>query len=440
MSGAVLGSFRVVLWVCCALGWALLGSSPAGAASESEAPLVPLAADRARALAPLLRGSDLVLVESQPSGSLKQITLLTLVAARPETVREVVFRAERYPDFIRQLKGSQISRSDDGSLEHAFQIDLGILRFEARNRIAELPASPDPARSGAESADSSEPRDLGSDVRPLELVDPEPSPGGRRRLRLDFYAAGGGTVLAVCAYSSLASSPEPVHRLLATSPLFQHGIVAASALSFALLIKRQAEVLTGSSGVVLPASGPADYDPLLLRGPVALLRSRDGRLRDISVVLRSSASREGLLDAARQAARWPETMPILASSQELIGTEEQPMVDLRFSLPLLVFQSRYAVHTLGYGVDLLAVAGELLGSRLRFDIQAATGASEADSAPASRLILRGQHSFDRASQRLRQLYRSEPLWEYGVNFSLYFILAQGVRRLAEGSAVMGSAR
>lgn len=429
-----------MLAVLCALGCALWGRHAAGAASDSDVSLVPIAADRARALAPLLRGSDLVLVESQPSGSLKQITLLTLVAARPDTVREVAFRAERYPDFIRQLKGSQVSRSDDGSLEHAFQIDLGMVRFDARNRIAELPASPDPARSGAESADSSEPRDSGSDVRPLELIDPEPAPGGSRRLRLDFYAAGGGTVLAVCAYSSLAGSPEPVRRLLAVTPLFQHGIVAASTLSFALLIKRQAEALTGSPGVVLPASGPADYEALLLRGPVALLRGRDGRLRDISVVLRSSASREVLLDAARQASRWPETMPIVASSQELIGAEEQSMVDLRVALPLLAFHSRYAVHTLGYGVDLLAVAGELLGSRLRFDIQAAPATSEADAAPASRLILRGQHSFDRASQRLRQLYRSEPLWEYGVNFSLYFILAQGLRRLAEGSAATGSSR
>ena len=71
------------------------------------------------------------------------------------------------------------------------------------------------------------------------------------------------------------------------------------------------------------------------------------------------------------------------------------------------------------------------------DIQAAPGTSEADAAPCQPADLKGQHSFDRASQRLRQLYRSEPLWEYGVNFSLYFILAQGcagwLRKRSDGA-------
>lgn len=51
----------------------------------------------------------------------------------------------------------------------------------------------------------------------------------------------------------------------------------------------------------------------------------------------------------------------------------------------------------------------------------------------SKLILRGQQQLDRASLVLRQLYRIEPLMEYGVNLSLYLVLLQSVRSQAERS-------
>ena len=44
-----------------------------------------------------------------------------------------------------------------------------------------------------------------------------------------------------------------------------------------------------------------------------------------------------------------------------------------------------------------------------------------------------QRKGHRASLVLRQLYRIEPLMEYGVNLSLYLVLLQSVRGLAERS-------
>lgn len=418
----------LVLFAWLILGPRFLPGGPtwtaAQAAQDNDAPLLPIPADRARALAPLLRGSEMVLVESQPNGSLKQLTILTLVAARPETVRDVVLRAERYPDFVRNLSSSQVTRNEDGSFDHAFHVAYGFVGFSARNRFAELPPA---TESGGEVGE------LASDARPVEMFDPNPAPYGNRHLRFDFYAAGGGTVLAVYAYTNLPGSLEFVRRFLSVTPLFEHGIAMATALTFALSIKSRAEGLTGTPGVVLPAAGPADYEFLLERGPLAFLRSHKGRLSETSLITRSTASREVLLDAARQISRFSESIPIVARSAELIGADDQPLVDLQISAPLFSFQSRYAIRTLGYSVDMLAVSGELLGSRLRWDIQSSPSTGEAGAAAGSKLILRGQHQFERSSLILRQLYRIEPLMEYGVNLSLYLILLQGVRGIAERS-------
>lgn len=414
-----------------------LGLPVARADQDSAAPLSLIAPARVRALAPLLRSHDLTLIESHPSGSLKQLTILTLVAARPETVREVVWQAERYPEFLHNLSRSQVSRSDDGSFVHSFQVAYGVLGLAGRNRFVERLPVP------AAAADDGEAR---GEARPIELFDPEPGPQGNRHLRFEFYAAGGGTVFSLYAYASLPSTIDLVRRFVALSPQLEPGFALAAALTFALSVKSRAEQLTAAPGVVLPAAGPADYDFLLARGPVALLRSRRGRLSDISLIARSPASREALLDAVRQSSRWSESIPIVAKSSELAGSDEQSLVELQLTAPLFSLQSRYAIHTLGYSVDMLGVAGELVDSRLRWDIQplGASGAalsaagSDDSAAPASKLILRGQHSLERASLILRQLYRREPLMEYGVNLGLYLLLLNGVRSSAERSGGTGS--
>lgn len=460
---------------------ALSAACPAHAAQDNDAVLVPVPVERARALAPLLRTHDVALVESNPSGSFKQLTLLTLVAARPEVVRDVVLHAERYPDFIRNLSNTQVSRNPDGSFDHAFQVTYGFVGFSSRNRFAALPPPPPLSAAGTPSPEALGPEDVPS----IELYDPNPAPYGNRHLRFDFYAAGGGTVLALYAYTNLPGTLDFVRRFLSVTPLFEHGIAITTALTFVFSIKARAEQLTGSPGVILPAPGGASYEFLLDRGPVALFRSHGGRLVETSLITRSHASREALLDAARQAGRWSDAVPIIGRSVELLGPDDQPVIDLQLSLPLSSFHTRYALRTLGYSVDFFGIAGDLLGSRLRWDILSSprpepppvvdgSAAAATSAAPAthpnptaamapppaspqptaslspatavqpppatagpppasSKLILRGQQQLDRASLVLRQLYRIEPLMEYGVNLSLYLVLLQSVRGLAERS-------
>src|SRR5689334_3171436 len=84
----------LVLLLLPALG--VLLPARAGAAHRQPMPLQQLPPDKVRGLAPLLRTSDLALLESDPKGELRQITTITLAAARPETVREVLIHPEHY--------------------------------------------------------------------------------------------------------------------------------------------------------------------------------------------------------------------------------------------------------------------------------------------------------------------------------------------------------
>lgn len=444
---APFGDRRLPRWLRTLAVLLVLCAAHAGhAAQDNDAVLVPLPVERARSLAPLLRTHDVALVESNPNGSFKQLTLLTLVAARPDIVRDVILHAERYPDFVRNLSSSQVSKNADGTFDHTFQVAYGFVGFSARNRFAELPA-PIAGPPGTPAFDNA----LGPDDAPsIEIFDPNPAAYGNRHLRFDFYAAGGGTVLAVYAYTNLPSSLDFVRRFLTVSPLFEHGIAITTALTFALSVKGRAEQQAGSPGVILPAARSVGYDFLLDRGTVALFRSQQGRLQETSLITRSSAGPETVLDAVRQTSRWNESIPIIGRSNELLGNDAQSFVDLQLSLPLSSFQTRYALRALAYSVDLLAISGDLIGSRLRWDVQGLAAMSDPAATPStagstssppmlSKLILRGQAQLDRSSLVLRQLYRIEPLMEYGVNLSIYLVLLHGLRSAAERS-VLSAAR
>src|SRR5262245_15372845 len=88
------------------LAWALvlLCAMPVAATT-----LTPLDGSQVQRLAPLLRGSDLVLFESTPKGALRQVTSMLAVAAPPALVREVLVHPERNREFVRNMSRSEVS-------------------------------------------------------------------------------------------------------------------------------------------------------------------------------------------------------------------------------------------------------------------------------------------------------------------------------------------
>src|SRR5689334_22258013 len=75
-------------------------------AEPHPAPLRSFPAARLEALGPMLRSQDVVVVETGEHGALKQLTALTLAAAPPEVVRDVVIHPERYGEFVRNMSVS----------------------------------------------------------------------------------------------------------------------------------------------------------------------------------------------------------------------------------------------------------------------------------------------------------------------------------------------
>jgi hypothetical protein len=97
----------------------------------------------------------------------------------------------------------------------------------------------------------------------------------------------------------------------------------------------------------------------------------------------------------------------------------------------LSWRTRYLVRALPSSVDMLGTGGDLAGSRLRFDVSALRPAPGPSHAATSQIVLRASQQYDKGSLLVRQLYKLEPLFEYGVNVGLQLMLLRGLRQHAE---------
>src|SRR4051794_32172829 len=117
-----------VLAVTAFLGMALCNCA-AWAETKVAPTLNPLPDAKLAELGPLLRGGDFVLIESDERGWERQVTALSLVAAAPEVVREIVIHPERYPEFVRNMQGSTIKKNADGSFDHTYKLSYTVASF-----------------------------------------------------------------------------------------------------------------------------------------------------------------------------------------------------------------------------------------------------------------------------------------------------------------------
>lgn len=413
--GRPLGQPALRLFARVLLLWCgLLGGVPQVVAALPTAGPVPLPPQALLATVPALRTNDLVLVESRANGTLKQLSLATLIAAPPELVHRVIWDIGQYPQFVNNLTKSSVTPDPDGSVEHAFELSYTAFRLDGHHRYFARPSAP------------------GMAMPPVEIIDSEPWPPGqgpRRYYRCELFPAGGGTLLAIYGVVHLEQSGNLVRKLLAKSPSLEHGIALTSLAAFGLRMKARAEALAGAQAVTLPIGGTATYDALLGRGIVALLRTGALAPREQSLIARTTASPEALARTIGAVGDWQNLVPVVTRSTQTSAVDGQgdkrPEVTLELSLPLLSFTSRFVVRTHGYSVDLLAIGGELRGMRLRWDVQPGS---------PSHLILRSQKSLAQASLALRQLFAVEPLFEQGISLGLDLVFLNSLRARAEADA------
>jgi hypothetical protein len=369
------------------------------------APLQPLPDARLVALASILRTADIALLEANPNGRMRQITTLTFVAAPPALVREVVIHPERYTEFVRNMTRSTVQKNPDGSLEHFYNVSYSVATIYGRHRLVFLPPAP------------------GGDPRsaPVQVFDSEDN--GVRHYRWEFLPVPGGTLLVMYGFTPIPDSGI-MGKLMARIPTLEYGLALITQLTQALAMRSRAEQLAGPTTLppLQPASGAA-YGFLLDRGSVVLMRTNRGRLSDVSMIERTRARPDVLLRLAGQPAAWSQFVPSITRSVELETQDGVGKVELEQSLPLMSWKTIYGIRTGASAVDMLGLSGDLRDARIRWDVR--------PEGKGAQVILRTNKAFDRTSLLVRQLYKLEPLFEYGVNVGLDILILWGVKARAE---------
>ena len=140
------------------LGLGSVGERDAAASlGPTAVPLRTFSPEQVRSLAPLLRQSDITLLESEPSGRLKQVSLFTLVAAPPHVVRAVLLDAAKYTEFVRNFVASKVTPRTGGSFEHSYQLSYRVYTIDGTHLYVPQPADPQAGAPPVEVMDQDDP-------------------------------------------------------------------------------------------------------------------------------------------------------------------------------------------------------------------------------------------------------------------------------------------
>jgi hypothetical protein len=390
---------RGTLLATCSLAAAVACGGAIARAEPHPAPLSPLPPAKVATLGAMLRDRDLVVIEVDGSGHLRQLSTFTRVSAAPAAVREVVIHPEKYADFVRNMKRSRVTAEPGGTLRHDYAISYRVYTVGGAHRYVFVPQRPEDA------------------VAPVEMYDPDGD--GTRHYRWEFVPSDGGTVLALYGFTQIAHDRFTT-RYLTQAPTLESGFALIPQLTLLFSMKARAESLAGAGSAPATPAPPVDWRFLLERGAVALVWSAAGRVREVHLVERSTASRDALFAVAAVPARWPQFVPTVKRATAVA----EDAIEIEQALPLMNWTTRWAVHRDASSVELYGVEGDLRGGRLRCDVT-----DEGDG--RRQLVLRAQAAFERGSLLLREVYKLEPFLEYGFDVSLNLLLLQSLRREAE---------
>ncbi len=380
-------------------------------------PLTTLPADKLLTLAPSLRNQDLALIESDPRGKLKQITTVTLVAAPPAMVHDVVAHPERYGQFVHNMSRSDVRREPGGTLFHEYKLDYTVASVDGRHRYVFLPPV------------------AGQAAAPIDVYDPDDN--GTRHYRWEFYAApgGSGTLLVEYGYSQIPT--DGIYgRLIRRAQTLEYGLSLIPQMTLMLAVKQRAEQL--SPGQPRPsAAGPQPQLGFLLeRGAVALFRKSGNHVTEVNLVDRTRARPDMLVAVAANTASWSKFVPTIEKSMSLGPRQGLPATEVEQSLPLMSWTTTWGVFSNATAVDMFGLDGDLTRARMRWDVRPLT-----DGGPMrSEIVLRAMVDYDHGSVVVRELYKLEPLFQYGIDVGLQLVILRGVKQQAEQLSPSTAAR
>jgi hypothetical protein len=379
-------------------------------------PLSTLPADKLLTLVPSLRDQDMALIESDAHGMLKQLTTVTLVAAPPDKVRDVVMHPERYGQFVHNMSRSDVRYEPGGTLVHDYKLDYTIASVDGRHRYTMLPPVP------------------GQAAAPIDVYDPDDN--GIRHYRFEFYAAPvSGTLMVMYGYSEIPK--DGIYgKLIRRAQTLEYGLALIPQMTLLLAAKQRAEQLAGPQ----PRPGAAGAQPnlgfLLDRGALAVFRRIGNRVSEVNLVDRTRARPDVLVRVAANTAEWSRFVPTISKSTPLGQRQGLPATEVEQSLPLMSWATTWGVFANGTSVDMFGLDGDLTRARMRWDVRPLTNAGPMQS----EVVLRALVDYDHGSVAVRELYKLEPLFQYGIDVGLELVILRGIKQQAEQLSPSQAAR
>ncbi|MCG3174751.1 MAG: hypothetical protein GMKNLPBB_03031 [Myxococcota bacterium] len=157
-------------------------------------------------LAPLLKRGTLVLVESWPTGGLKQVGILASSRAGPDSLWEVVADHGGYPAFLPNVKHQKV-RDRVGDRAYEMESEFGVLFISVPFRSKVL-------------------------LDPPRRVSQKPYSGNIRNALWiwDVHPAEPGSAMCYSYYTDLRDSSDILRKFLQLEPSFEHGLNIAAGI------------------------------------------------------------------------------------------------------------------------------------------------------------------------------------------------------------------
>lgn len=386
----------------------LLAGLICATSAAAKAPLAPLPPDKVAGLAELLRQSEIALVESQPGGRLKQVSLFAFVAAPPQQVHDTVAAVERYGEFFRNMSECRVTRNSDGTVDQRFVVRYSLVSFNGvlRSRFLAAPEGSAPGTPG--------------------VIDQEPTdPEDNAHFRWEFHETPGGTVMAVYGFTDVYHSNDLIRALLRRAPSMEHGLALAQQLVQVRTLKARAEKLAGPRPPPPRGKSPG-FGFLVQRGQVVVLRTgAGGRLADLSLIDQFGAPKDKIAGVVLAPAAFASLVEATTRSEERSRGPEGVAYDLETSLTVASWGSRWLARSDGNGnVDGLCTDGDLKGGRYRWDLTT--------NDRGTLVVYRSGLDLGVESLVMRTLFGQEPLFEHGMVTAFALAMVGGVKARAEG--------
>jgi hypothetical protein len=304
------------------------------------------------------------------------------------------------------MSRSDVRKEPGGTFIHDYKLDYTVASVDGRHRYVLLPPV------------------AGQAAAPIDIYDPDD--GGTRHYRWEFYAApGSGTLLVVYGYSQIPTDGL-YGKLIRRAQTLEYGLSLIPQMTLMLAVKFEAQRQAGAQ----PAPGGPHQTPslafLLERGAVAFFRRSDNHVAEVNLVDHCRATPDVLARVAANTGQWSRFVPTLSKSTPIGPKGGLPSFEIEQSLPLMSWTTTWAVSSQPAAVDMFAIDGDLLRSRMRWDFRPLH-----EGAVRSEVVLRSTVSYDRGSVVVRELYKLEPLFQYGIDLGLVLVILRGVRQQAE---------